>query len=90
MSSQHGKVVLLYFGYTNCADECPLTMAHIKLALESLGSRGASTSTEQESNRQDKSKTAHRISASLSIAGQIARKAANGLAPLEVYLHRVR
>lgn len=37
MSSQHGKVVLLYFGYVNCPDECPLTMAHAKLARESLG-----------------------------------------------------
>ena len=39
MSSQRGKVVLLYFGYVNCPDECPLTMAHQKLALESLGDR---------------------------------------------------
>ena len=39
MSSQRGKVVLLFFGYTNCPDQCPLTMAHIKLALESLGDR---------------------------------------------------
>jgi protein SCO1 len=39
MSSQRGKVVLLFFGYTNCPDECPLTMAHLKLALESLGDR---------------------------------------------------
>ncbi|HLO28869.1 MAG TPA: SCO family protein [Anaerolineales bacterium] len=37
MSSQRGKAVLLYFGYVNCPDECPLTMAHFKLALESLG-----------------------------------------------------
>lgn len=37
MSSEKGKVVLLYFGYTNCPDECPLTMAHLKLALDSLG-----------------------------------------------------
>ena len=39
LSSQRGKVVLVYFGYVNCPDECPLTMAHIKLALESLGDR---------------------------------------------------
>ena len=39
MSSQKGKVVLLYFGYVNCPDECPLTMAHVKLARESLGNR---------------------------------------------------
>lgn len=37
MSSQRGKVVLLYFGYINCPDACPLTMAHLKLALEQLG-----------------------------------------------------
>ena len=39
MSDQRGKVVLLYFGYVNCPDECPLTMAHLKLARESLGER---------------------------------------------------
>jgi protein SCO1/2 len=39
LSSQQGKVVLLYFGYVNCPDECPLTMAHVKLARESLGKR---------------------------------------------------
>ncbi len=32
-----GDVVLVFFGFTNCVDECPLTMAHLKLALESLG-----------------------------------------------------
>jgi protein SCO1/2 len=37
MSSLRGKVVLLYFGYTNCQNECPLTMAHLKLAVDSLG-----------------------------------------------------
>jgi protein SCO1 len=37
MSSQRGKVVLLYFGFTHCPHECPLTMAHLKLALEQLG-----------------------------------------------------
>lgn len=39
MSAQRGKVVLLYFGYVNCPNECPLTMAHIRLALQSLGDR---------------------------------------------------
>jgi protein SCO1/2 len=39
LSSQKGKVVLLYFGFVNCPDECPLTMAHAKLARESLGDR---------------------------------------------------
>jgi protein SCO1/2 len=37
LSSERGKVVLLYFGFVNCPDECPLTMAHIKQALETLG-----------------------------------------------------
>jgi protein SCO1/2 len=37
LSEQHGKVVLLYFGYINCPDDCPLTTAHLKLALEDLG-----------------------------------------------------
>ena len=40
-SEQRGKVVLLYFGYVNCPDECPLTMAHLKLALERLGDRAS-------------------------------------------------
>ncbi len=39
LSNQRGKVVLIYFGYVNCPDECPLTMAHLKLALESLSDR---------------------------------------------------
>ena len=42
LTNQRGKVVLLYFGYVNCPDECPLTMAHLKLALESLGDRASS------------------------------------------------
>ena len=37
LSGLRGKVVLLYFGYTNCPDECPLTMAHLKLAMDQLG-----------------------------------------------------
>jgi protein SCO1/2 len=37
LSSERGKVVLMYFGFVNCPDECPLTMAHIKQALEMLG-----------------------------------------------------
>jgi protein SCO1/2 len=37
LSSMRGKVVVLYFGYTNCPDECPLTMAHLKLALDDAG-----------------------------------------------------
>lgn len=37
LASLRGKVVLLYFGYTNCPDECPLTLAHLKLAMDQLG-----------------------------------------------------
>ena len=32
-----GKVVLLYFGYTNCPDVCPTTLAVLERAVESLG-----------------------------------------------------
>lgn len=39
LSGLRGKVVLLYFGYTNCPDECPLTMAHIKQAFDILGNK---------------------------------------------------
>ncbi|MGB6604224.1 MAG: SCO family protein [Steroidobacteraceae bacterium] len=35
------KVVLLYFGYTNCPDVCPMTLALLNHAVESLGSRAA-------------------------------------------------
>jgi protein SCO1 len=38
LSSQRGKIVLLYFGYTNCPDECPATMAKLKLTMGLLGS----------------------------------------------------
>ena len=37
LSEMRGKVVLLFFGFTNCVEECPLTAAHLKLALETLG-----------------------------------------------------
>jgi protein SCO1/2 len=37
MSAMRGKLVLLYFGFTNCPDECPLTMAHFKQVFEALG-----------------------------------------------------
>jgi protein SCO1/2 len=36
LSSLRGHPVVLYFGYTNCPDECPLTMAHLKLAVDML------------------------------------------------------
>lgn len=37
LSALRGEVVLVFFGYTNCPEECPLTMAHLKQAYESLG-----------------------------------------------------
>lgn len=39
LSEYRGKLVLIFFGYTNCPDECPATMAHLKLALEALGDK---------------------------------------------------
>ncbi len=37
LSAFQGKVVMVYFGFTNCVDECPITLAQIKIALNSLG-----------------------------------------------------
>jgi len=34
-----GRVVLLYFGYTQCPDACPTTLAMLQQALRSLGRR---------------------------------------------------
>ena len=31
-----GKVVLMFFGYTNCADICPTTMAHVSQMMRKL------------------------------------------------------
>ena len=36
----HGKVLLLYFGYTHCPDVCPLTLAQLHVALQKLGKPG--------------------------------------------------
>jgi protein SCO1 len=33
----HGKVTLLYFGYTHCPDVCPLTLAHLHVIMQRLG-----------------------------------------------------
>lgn len=38
-SDFRGKEVLLYFGYTNCPDVCPTTLANIAEALNKLGPR---------------------------------------------------
>jgi protein SCO1/2 len=39
LSEQRGKVVLLAFGYTNCPDVCPTTLAQFKQIKERLGDR---------------------------------------------------
>ncbi|TAL87307.1 MAG: SCO family protein [Candidimonas sp.] len=36
-----GKVVLLYFGYTNCPDVCPTTMAEMAQVIKNLGQEGS-------------------------------------------------
>jgi len=33
----HGKVVLMFFGYTHCPDVCPLTLGRMKTAIAKLG-----------------------------------------------------
>lgn len=35
--SYRGKIVLLYFGYTHCPDECPTTLANLAVALKRVG-----------------------------------------------------
>jgi protein SCO1/2 len=37
LSDQKGKIILLFFGYTTCADVCPTTMAELKLVTDDLG-----------------------------------------------------
>lgn len=34
-----GRVTILYFGYTNCPDECPTTLANLAAVLQHLGSQ---------------------------------------------------
>lgn len=41
LSSLKGKVVVLFFGYTNCPDECPTTLAKLKTVVDALGSSGS-------------------------------------------------
>ncbi|HTT79265.1 MAG TPA: SCO family protein [Stellaceae bacterium] len=36
-SDYHGKVVLLYFGYTNCPDICPTVLSHLSSIFDRLG-----------------------------------------------------
>jgi protein SCO1/2 len=37
LSDFQGKYVLLFFGFTNCPDECPLTMGFLKQMHDKLG-----------------------------------------------------
>ncbi|BBP04395.1 photosynthetic protein synthase I [Sulfuriferula plumbiphila] len=36
-AAYHGKLVLLYFGYTHCPDVCPTTLATLAQAVRGLG-----------------------------------------------------
>jgi protein SCO1/2 len=37
LSDFRGKYTLLFFGFTNCPDECPLTMGYLKQMCDRLG-----------------------------------------------------
>jgi protein SCO1/2 len=37
LADYRGKVVMLFFGYTQCPDICPTTMADLKTVMQSLG-----------------------------------------------------
>src|SRR6266496_879246 len=40
LADYRGKVVMLFFGYTNCPDECPATLAKMAQAVDRLGTHG--------------------------------------------------
>lgn len=37
LEDYHGKIILLYFGYTFCPDVCPSTLATVRQILDELG-----------------------------------------------------
>jgi protein SCO1 len=37
LSAQHGKLIALFFGYTNCTDTCPDTLAKLAAAMNHAG-----------------------------------------------------
>ncbi len=39
LSDQHGKAVLLFFGYTSCPDICPTTLYEMRDMLDALGNK---------------------------------------------------
>jgi protein SCO1 len=39
LSDFHGKIVLLFFGYTYCPDVCPTTLAELKRVMQDLGDK---------------------------------------------------
>jgi protein SCO1/2 len=41
LSAQQGRVVLLFFGFTNCPDVCPTTLANLKQVTSQLGADAA-------------------------------------------------
>ncbi|HMX19046.1 MAG TPA: SCO family protein [Anaerolineales bacterium] len=41
LTEQHGKVILLFFGYTSCPDVCPTTLAEMKMVMDQLGDDGS-------------------------------------------------
>ncbi|MEZ4657631.1 MAG: SCO family protein [Caldilineaceae bacterium] len=45
LSDLKGNVVVIFFGYTNCPDICPLTLAEINKVYQQLGAEAAALKT---------------------------------------------